>query len=68
MFKEGDKVRFTDATDDQVNWGNNDDPRLLLDTETIYIVEKVEVHRFHTKLYLVGINGKFNDVSFELVE
>ena len=67
MFKIGDKVKFTETFDAQVKWGNNDDPRLLLDTETIYEVENVEVHSWHTKLYLVGIDGKFNDASFKLV-
>lgn len=67
MFKIGDKVKFTEASDSQVAWGNNDDPRLLLDTETVYEVENVEVHSWHTKIYLVGIDGKFNDVSFKLI-
>jgi hypothetical protein len=28
------------------------------------IIEAKEVHSWHTKLYLVGIPGKFNSVSF----
>jgi len=66
-FKKGDKVKFVSADDDQVKWGSNDDPRKVLNTEDVYEVETVEVHSWHTKLYLKGIKGKFNSVSFEKV-
>ena len=61
-MKTGDKVKFVSATDDQVNWGSNDDPRLVLDTNTIYEIENIKVHSWHTKVYLKGIKGKFNAV------
>ena len=64
-MKAGDKVIFVDASDEQVNWGSNDDPRLLLEKDKIYEIEEVEVHSWHTKIYLVGIKGKFNSVHFE---
>jgi hypothetical protein len=64
-FKIGDKVKFIGSSDDQVNWGSNDDPRLLLNTETVYEIEKVEIHSWHTKIYLKGIKGRFNSVSFD---
>lgn len=67
-MKPGDKVKFTTADDDQVRWGSNDDPRLVLNTTDVYEIENVEVHSWHTKLYLKGIKGKFNNVSFEKIE
>jgi hypothetical protein len=66
-MKTGDKVKFISATDDQINWGGNDDPRLILDTNTTYEVEKVEVHSWHTKVYLKGIKGEFNSVHFKVI-
>ena len=64
-FKKGDKVKFIEASDEQVKWGGNNDPRRLLKKETIYEIAEVEVHSWHTKIYLVGIKGKFNSVSFD---
>ncbi|KKP51573.1 MAG: hypothetical protein UR43_C0019G0016 [candidate division TM6 bacterium GW2011_GWF2_33_332] len=66
-MKIGDKVKFVSADDDQVKWGSNDDPRLVLNTDDVYEIESIEVHSWHTKIYLKGIKGKFNSVSFKLV-
>ncbi len=67
-IKKGTKVKFTTASDEQVNWGGNDDPRELLKTEEIYKVDKIETHSWHTKIYLRGFPGKkFNSVSFKEV-
>lgn len=67
-FNVDDKVIFIGATDEQVAWGNNDDPRFILIPNTVtYVVENVEVHSQHTKLTLKHINGKFNSVCFEKV-
>lgn len=64
-FKRGDEVIYIGTTDEQVNWGRNDDPRgILFEGDRCY-VEKVEVHSQHTKLTLQGIYGKFNSVSFK---
>ena len=62
------KDQFVESSPDQVNWGSNDDPDLVLTRGNIYEVENVEVHSWHTKLYLKGIKGKFNSVSFKRVE
>ena len=59
------KVRYAGATDEQVQWGNNDDPRGLLKEGSVYEVEHEEVHTWHTKYSLRGIEGKFNSVGFE---
>ncbi len=64
-FEEGDVVVYSEeASDEQVKWGSNDDPRKLLELNKSYEIESVEVHSWHTKLYLKGIKGKFNSVNF----
>ena len=62
------KVKYIGTDDDQVRWGSNNDPRGLLEIGNIYEVEKEEVHTWHTKLYLKGINGRFNSVSFKEIK
>ena len=67
-MKENDKIKYIGATEDQILWGNNDDPREILEINKTYTVDKVEVHSWHTKVYLKEFPGlKFNDVSFEKV-
>lgn len=67
-MKEKSKVKFIGATDDQVNWGTNDDPRGLLEIGKIYTILKIDVHSWHTKIYLKEFpDKKFNSVSFEEV-
>jgi len=63
-FEKGDKVIFISATDDQVRWGSNDDPRKILEEDKIYEIESIEVHHWHTKIKLVGVEGRFNSVHF----
>lgn len=60
-------VYATEATDEQVKWGNCADPRGLLVIGETYEVERVEVHSWHTKVFLVGVDSGrgFNSVSFE---
>jgi hypothetical protein len=64
----GDKVKFIGADKDQIQWGNNDDPNLVCNREDVYEIGYVEVHNWHTKVRLLGIEGIFNNVSFEEVE
>ena len=62
-----DKLRtvvFDGASDAQVNWGSNDDPRPLLRIGDEYEVEQKDIHSWHTKIKLKGIDGWFNDASF----
>jgi hypothetical protein len=61
-------MRFIDADDVQVNWGNNDDPRLLLEKGRIYKIEEAEFHSYHTKLSFEGVKGKFNSACFEWID
>jgi len=67
-MKAGSKVKFLGSTDTQVKWGDNDDPSKVLKKGEIYILKDVEVHNWHTKVYLEGIKGKFNSVSFKEVK
>lgn len=58
------KVIYIGASEEQVRWGGNSDPRGLLEEGKEYEVEDKEVHSWHTKIKLKGIDGKFNDASF----
>lgn len=62
------KARYTgNASDTQVRWGGNDDPRDLLEVGKVYDIKRVDVHTWHTKIYLVDFPGmKFNSVHFNL--
>ena len=51
-------------TDEQMNWGDNDDTRGHLVVGEVYDA-KVETHKWHTKL-LIG-DKKFNSICFEEV-
>lgn len=61
------KVKFIGASKSQNRWGSNDDPNEVLTPGEIYDVEDVEIHSWHTKLTLVGVEGQFNSVCFEEV-
>lgn len=57
------------VSNEQVNWGSNDDPRGLLQEGVEYVVAKEEVHSWHTKYVLEGVEHlKFNSVHFESVD
>lgn len=57
------------VSDAQVSWGNNDDPRGVLNTEQEYKVVVKDVHSWHTKYVLEGVEHlKFNSVPFESVD
>lgn len=62
------KVKYIGASDNQVAWGNCDDPRKVLELDNIYTLIKTEVNTYHTKYILEGIEGRFNSVSFEFVD
>ena len=63
------EVIYRGATNEQVNWGSNDDPRPLLRVGSRYILKNVDEHSWHTKYELVEFPGlHFNSVSFELVQ
>jgi hypothetical protein len=64
------KVKYIDKSSDEhrqmtVKWGSNDDPGEFLEVDGIYEVDNVEVHSYHTKLYLKEFpNKKFNSAHF----
>lgn len=66
-IKKGDNVRYLGYTQEQVRWGNNDCPYMLI-LDRIYEISDVEVHRQHTKVQLKGILGKFNSVHFQVID
>lgn len=66
-MKIGDNVMFIGASKEQISWGGNNDPNEFLKEGDLAVIESVEVHSWHTKLYLKGIPGKFNSVSFKVV-
>lgn len=65
-MKAGDIVTFESASDDQVKWGNNKDPRIELEIGKEYEVQSVEEHSWHTKIWVYheGVKGPFNSVHF----
>jgi hypothetical protein len=63
-FRRGDKAIYLGCTQEQIRWGNNDDPSKTLIEGAMYYVENVEVHSQHTKLTLRGVSGRFNSVCF----
>ena len=67
-MKKNDTVEYTGCSDEQVKWGNNDDPRSFLIVGKHYEIEKVDVRSQHTKIKLYNKIGWFNSVCFELVE
>lgn len=64
-LKRGDVVRYLGASEDQLNWGNYDDPRVL-SREERYMLVGVEEFSFHTNVQLEGVSGTFNSVLFEI--
>lgn len=66
-FRAGNYVKYIGCSKEQIAWGNNDDPNIVLFLGDTYYVETVEVHSQHTKLTLRGIYGKFNSVCFKKV-
>ena len=52
------------ATNAQIRWGNHNDPRNLLEKNNMYDVDKIEIHSWHTKVFLKGYSGSFNSIWF----
>lgn len=64
-MKTNDAVIFIGASDEQVAWGGNDDPRKHLVSGESYTIDRIETHNWHTKIYLKEFPGKkFNSVCF----
>lgn len=53
---------------DQINWGSNDNPNNVLEVGKVYEVLEEEVHSWHTKLILKDFpNKKFNCITFKYI-
>lgn len=63
----GDNVKFLGYIKEQVLWGNNDTPSMLI-LDHVYEIVDVDVRRQHTKVQLKGIGGKFNSVHFQVID
>jgi len=63
----GAMVVFDGSSREQVQWGSNDDPDGILTVGDAYEVEERDVHSWHTKLKLKGVEGWFNSASFSLL-
>ena len=66
-IRVGDNVRFLGWTKEQVEWGNNDTPYMLI-KDRIYTITDVDIHRQHTKVQIKGVIGRFNSVHFQVVD
>ena len=65
----GDRVFYNGSTPEQVRWGNNDHPYMLI-LGREYTITAVERHRQHTKVGIRGVDEslRFNSVHFTLSE
>ena len=61
------KVKFIGCSDDQHNWGGHTGNYKELIVGNVYTIDKIEVHSWHTKYWLSGIEGSFNSVCFNEV-
>ena len=60
------KLRYIGASDEQVNYRGNDDPRGVLNIGSLYEVLREDIGDFHTDIYLtVFPKLRFNSVCFE---
>jgi len=64
-MNENTIVKFIGCSESQHNFGNHTGNYNNLVIGKEYVVEKTEVHSWHTKVYLKGIVGNFNSVCFE---
>jgi hypothetical protein len=61
------QVVFLGCHERQHSWGSHTGDLTKLEVGKIYEVEKVEADTQHTKVYLKGIEGSFNEVCFRKV-
>jgi hypothetical protein len=67
-MKVNDIVKFTGCTDSQLSWGYyTGKPKELVVGER-YQIDKIEIHSWHTKVWLKNVQGSFNSVCFEVVK
>ena len=63
------KYKYIGAIDEQVYWGNCDDPRNVLEIGEEYLLKRLDIHNWHTRIVLEEFPGmEFNSVCFEKVD
>ena len=65
-MEKNDIVEYIGCSQEQMRWGNNDDPTSYLIIGKNYTIEEVKVHSQHTKIKLYNKVGWFNSVCFKL--
>ena len=66
-MRVGDRVRYIPSKDDDsiALWGSgNKHPAGVLSPKLVYDVERVDIHTWHTKVWLRGVGGPFNSAHF----
>ena len=64
----GDNVVYNGYTKEQVAWGNNDTPYMLI-LGRIYTIDGVDEHKQQTKVSIKGVHNMwFNLVHFDVVD
>jgi hypothetical protein len=63
----GSVVTYTGCCDEQAKVSSVSDPRGVLVEGEKYTIERVEIHNWHTRYWLEGVNCDtgFNSVCFE---
>jgi hypothetical protein len=69
-FAAGDFVMYTDEpSEEQVSWGGNDHPSHSgMKIGEVYECADVEIHDFHSCVRFRGFAGRFNSLSFTVVD
>ena len=63
----GDIVTYNGYIPEQVCWGSNDTPYMLI-VGRQYTIDYVEPHSSYTKVGIKGVVGRFNSVHFALAD
>lgn len=69
-MKIGDSVIYTGCAECQAHVSVMLDPRGVLADGKVYVVSDVEVHTWHTRVYLEGVDSQgvgFNSACFEVL-
>ncbi len=64
-MEHGDKVIYIGCAKIQHAFGNHTGDLTELIPHKIYTINHIEVHSWHTEIYLNGIEGSFNSVCFK---
>ena len=59
-------ITYLGCTEGQIRYGGHNDPRPLLRVGEEYEIVSCEVHSWHTKIELDGIDGRFNSTCFDV--